>query len=366
MVGVDGGVLGVDRHGDNGRGVLAGVVEQVGERLGEVVRCAVDEDLSAHAGRGDGEIGANAADAVGFVVEERAEVDGRSGLRGVVLVEAGKGQESVDEPGGSLAFATGAIKQFGVAGVVGVRAEEVDRDAQAGEGCAELVGGVGGEAASGVDLLAELVFGAAEVVDHGVDGGGEATDLGGGVVGCEPLLAVAAADRSGVVDYDVDGLEGSSGGVAGGEDDAGERSGGDGGFDEQKPAERLVDTGAQNEDGGGGAVGKLDAVGGEVGGVGIGAGGGEVPRDPWEAWCGAGDGAVGGDDGGAYADGFEPFGEVFASEVLGEGGGEGDAGVEGVVDLFFEELAVEEEGGGFDDEQRDGGDGEGAGGDSLA
>jgi hypothetical protein len=126
----------------------------------------------------------------GDAPDEVGEVDG-DGV-GEALFAAGQGQQPVDEPFVALVDGqqVGAELAQRLAGLR-VLQGDLDEGAVDGQRGAELVGGVGDEAALAVE------GGAVEALQHGVEGVGEVLELVVGAVQGDALLQVAVGDPAG-------------------------------------------------------------------------------------------------------------------------------------------------------------------------
>jgi hypothetical protein len=148
-------------------------------------------------------VGGEARGAFDLVVAEGGEVGGdRRGAD--ALVEPGEGQQRGEQPvgAGDLAHHVG---EQAVAGLGVVLAEQrLDGAAARGERGAQLVGGVGEEAAAGGLGGLGVGEGGLERVEHPVVGGRHAPEPGGRVVGLQPLAEVAGGGAVGGGD---DGVE---------------------------------------------------------------------------------------------------------------------------------------------------------------
>ena len=168
-----------------------------------------------------------------------------------VCFEAGESEEVVDEAAESFAVAGDGCFEAVALGPFGLFAQErFDARLEGGDRGAELVGGVGEEAAGRGVAGACFVDGRFEGVEHLVEGGGEAAELGVGAAGLEAELGVAVGDACRRLD---DGGEGAQGGARALEDEEGgerERGGCDQELDEEQVGDGVVDaraTGAEGE-----------------------------------------------------------------------------------------------------------------------
>ena len=147
----------------------------------------------------------------------RAIVARSTGRSGWVCFEAGESEEVVDEAAESFALAGDGCFEAVALGPFGLFAQEgLDACLEGGDGGAELVGGVGEEAAGCGVAGACFLDGCLEGVDHLVECCGEAAELGVGAAGLEAELGVAVGDACCGLD---DGGEGAEGGAGALEDE---------------------------------------------------------------------------------------------------------------------------------------------------
>ena len=145
---------------------------------------------------------------------DRGEVDRCSGW---VCFESGESEEVVDEAAESFAVAGDGCFEAVALGPFGLFAQErFDACLEGGDGGAEFVGGVGEEAAGCGVAGACFVDRCFEGVEHLVEGGGEAAELGVGAAGLEAELGVAVGDACRRLD---DGGERAQGGAGAVEDE---------------------------------------------------------------------------------------------------------------------------------------------------
>ena len=185
------------------------------------------------------------------VFDERARDRGEVGrCAGRVCFEAGESEEVVDEAAESFAVAGDGCFEAVALGPFGLFAQEgLDACLEGGDRGAEFVGGVGEEAAGCGVAGACFLDGCFEGVEHLVEGGGEAAELGVGAAGLEAELGVAVGDACRRLD---DGGEGAQGGAGAVEDEEGgerERGGRDQELDEQQVGDGVVDARAAGAEG---------------------------------------------------------------------------------------------------------------------
>ena len=173
--------LGVVGDGVEGVGdqVVEDLLDRTGDRHGPQVCGAV-------AGQSHGLVGGDGRPGVDPFGDRGGQVDWDRFDRGGVA--AGEDEERVDEPAEPVRLGDGGVElRAGRLGDVG--GEGLEPEAQRGERCAQLVGGVGDESALGLDELRE-VFGG------GVERLGEVAELRWAVVGVDADREVPGREAS--------------------------------------------------------------------------------------------------------------------------------------------------------------------------
>ena len=140
---------------------------------------------------------------------DRGEVDRRPGW---MCFEAGESKEVVDEAAESLGVAGDGCFEAVALGPFGLFAQEsFDACLKGGDRGAELVGGVGEEAAGCGVAGACVLDGCLEGVDHLIEGGGEVAELRIGAAGPESELGLALGDACCGIDDAEKGSESGAG-----------------------------------------------------------------------------------------------------------------------------------------------------------
>ena len=199
---------------DRGESVVDEVAEDAFERVGvaadDGVAVGVERDRRARC--------------------ERARVfDEGAGNRGEVYrcsggvcFESGESEEVADEAAESFALSGDGCFEAVALGPFGLLAEKcLNARLEGGDGGAELVGGVGEEAAGCSLAGARILDRFLEGVEHLVEGCGEAAELGVGAAGLEAELGVAVGNPGCRLDDGREGMEGGPGAVD--DEDRGER-----------------------------------------------------------------------------------------------------------------------------------------------
>ena len=172
-----------------------------------------------------------------------------TGVRVRARFEAGESEEVVDEAAESFAVAGDGCFEAVALGPFGLFAQErFDARLEGGDRVAEFVGGVREKAAGCRVAGACLLDRRLERVEHLVEGGGEAAELGVGAAGREPQLGVAVGDACRRLD---DGGEGAQSGARALEDEERgerERCGRDEELDEEQVGDGVVDARAAGAD----------------------------------------------------------------------------------------------------------------------
>ena len=179
---------------DCGECVVEEVAEDSLERVGVAATVASESALRVMVARG---ARAWAPSTSGRAIV--GEVDGHSSR---VRFESGESEEVVDEAAEAFGFAgdgcfeTVAVRPFGLLAQQGF-----DACLKRGDRGAELVGGVGKEAAGCGVAGVRVVYGSLEGVDHPVECLGKAAELGVGAAGVEAEVGVALGDPCGCLDH---------------------------------------------------------------------------------------------------------------------------------------------------------------------
>ncbi len=173
-----------------------------------------------------------------------------TGVRVGVCFEAGESEEVVDEAAESFAVAGDGCFEAVALGPFGLFAQEgLDACLEGGDRGAELVRGVGEEAAGGGVAGACFLDRCLEGVDHLVEGCGEAAELGVGAAGIEAELRVAVGDACRGLDDRGERAKGGAGALKDEEGGERERGGCDEELDEQEVGDGVVDARAAGAEG---------------------------------------------------------------------------------------------------------------------
>ncbi len=158
-----------------------GVDQQVVEHHPQPGRPAVDDERPGRVEH-EGRPGRGGAGGLDRLLGELGQVD-RSAVGAGARVATGQRLQRVEQVDEARVLLGDLVEHRGALGdrQVGVRPQRLHGGGQRGQGRAELVPGVGGEALRRVERGATVGVGALEPGEHRVQGGGELADLGGPV-----------------------------------------------------------------------------------------------------------------------------------------------------------------------------------------
>jgi hypothetical protein len=162
--------------------VDAGIGQQIGDHLVQTHLVAAHHDRTARVREGDGAVRLHRP-SVGHCVVDQCDQFDRLPLQGPALVETSQQEQVVDEhthAGGLvLDAAHGQCQLLGIVG--GAAPEQLGVAADRREGGAQLMGGVGHEAAQPLLQLVALGEGLLDAIDHRVERHAQVAVLGAGV-----------------------------------------------------------------------------------------------------------------------------------------------------------------------------------------